>query len=66
MQIEIVFYLLITAVCGTAAICLMAGHAIGYRKAEKYWMSRIARKAQISSAYGKPVPMPNQDGKRIK
>jgi hypothetical protein len=44
----------------------MAGHAIGYRKAEKYWMSRIARKAQISSAYGKPVPMPNQDGKRIK
>lgn len=48
MPITIYIWLLIVAVCATAAICLMAGHAIGYSKADKYWKRRIARKANLN------------------
>lgn len=54
MPITIYIWLLIVAVCATAAICLMAGHAIGYHKAEKLWKTRyIKLKFRVGSTYGR-------------
>lgn len=54
IPITVVFWLIfVTAMC-SIALGLMAGHAIGYRKAEKLWKTRYTTlKLKINSAYGK-------------
>lgn len=54
IPITVVFWLIfVTATC-SIALGLMAGHAIGYRKAEKLWKTRyIKLKFRVGSTYGK-------------
>jgi hypothetical protein len=58
MPFTVILPVLIAVACCTLALGIMVGHAIGYRKAEIYWIKRYnVLKVKLGSVYGR---VPNE------
>jgi hypothetical protein len=65
MPINLVLWMLIFAVLATAALCLMVGHAIGYRKAELYWQKRVKLAISVNKVE-RPLTVHSVQGQHVR